>query len=155
MTDENENIRYTDLKEDFKETKRDVKELTKSMSLVEKSIIRSEAAQEKILDILMNNKIVLDDNSRRLIATEALANNLKTATNGLKTKTNELSKDIETVDTKITERLDAMNIEITTIKELPYKNYVRMKWIFYTSMVGGAYAVATILWDKVIKKFFQ
>ena len=155
MTDENENARLADLKEDFKDTKLYVKELTKSMSLVEKSIIRSEAAQEKILDILINNKIVLEDSSRRLIATEILANNLKTATNGLKTKTNELSKDIETVDTKITERLDAMNTEITTIKELPYKNYVRMKWIFYTSMAGGAYAAATILWNKVLRGLFE
>jgi len=130
--------RYSDLKEDFKETKKDVKDLSKSLTLIEKSIIRSESAQEKILDILANNKTVLDDNSRRLMITENLTYNLKTVTGELKEN-----------DVTLAERMDAMNIELTTIKEIPYKNYVRMKWIFYTTMAGSAWA----LYEKLLKGF--
>jgi len=144
MADDSVNIRIVDLKEDFKETKADVKELSKSMILIEKSIIRSEAAQEKMLTILANNKIILDDNAKKLLATENLTINLKSTTDDLKTTTTELA-----------ERMDAMNLEITTIKELPYKNYIRMKWIFITTMAGSAYALLSILWDKVLKRLID
>jgi len=153
MTVDNE--RYTDLKEDFKETKKDVKELSRSIVLIEKSIITSEAIQKSILVILTANKTTLDDNARRLIATEDLTLNLKNATQNLKTTTKELTKDVEANDLKYTERMDAMSAEIKVIKELPYKNYIRVKWIFYTSMIGGAGAALTILWEKVLKGFFK
>jgi len=115
--------RYTDLKEDFKETKKDVKELSKSITTIEKSMITSEATQKAILVILTTNK-------ENLII---------------------LTKDIETKDIKYTERMDAITEEINTIKELPYKNYVRMKWIFYTTMAGSAWAI----YEKVLKGFIE
>ena len=125
MTIDNE--RYIDLKEDFKETKKDVKDLSKSITLIEKSIITSESIQKSILAILTTNKETL------VI----------------------LTKDIEAKDIKYTERMDAMSEEIKIIKELPYKNYIRVKWIFYTTIASAIGVSVTLLWDKALKGFFK
>jgi len=157
-----DNERYADLKEDFKETKQDfketkhdVKKLAESITLIEKSIITSEAIQKSILVILTANKITLDDNARRLTVTENLTLNLKNATQNIKITTNELTKEVESNDIKYIARMDAMSEEIKIIKELPYKNYIRVKWIFYTTMISGVGVIFTLLWEKVFKGFFK
>lgn len=118
--------RYIDLKDDFKETKKDVKDLSKSITLIEKSIITSEAIQKSILVILTANK-------------ETLVT---------------LTKEVEANDIKYTERMDLIDNEIKVIKELPYKNYIRVKWIFYTTMISGAGVIFTLLWEKVLRGLF-
>lgn len=125
MTIDNE--RYADLKEDFKETKKDVKDLSKSIVVIEKSMISSEGIQKSILIILTDNKETLT----------------------------KLTKDVEAKDLKYTERMDKMADEIKTVKELPYKNAMRVKWIFYATMVSGAAVTATLLWEKLLKGIFK
>lgn len=125
MTVDNE--RYVDLKEDFKETKKDVKDLSKSVVVIEKSMIASEATQKSIL-------IILTDNKETLVR---------------------LTKDVEAKDLKYTQRMNAMDAEIKTIKELPYKNAMRVKWIFYATIVSAIGVTVTLLWDKVLKGLFK
>jgi len=125
MTVDNE--RYMDLKEDFKETKKDVKELSKSVVSIEKSIITSESIQKSILIILTDNKETLKV----------------------------MAKKVDDNDINNNKRMDEMSDEIKVIRELPYKNAMRVKWIFYTTIISGIGVATTLLWDRVFKYIFK
>lgn len=122
-----DNERYKDLKDDFKETKNDVKDLTKSIVLIEKSMISSESIQKSILIILTDNKETLKS----------------------------IVKKVDDNDTKYCERMDDMESEIKNIKELPYKNAMRVKWIFYATIFSAVGVTVTLLWEKVLKGLFK
>jgi len=123
-------VRLTRAEQDIVELKCDVKESCRSMTLVEKSNIRTEDNVEKILETLVDlkaatveNKLSLDENLKRTTATENLALNLKTDTDTLK-------KDVK------------------VIKEKPAKDYDTLKWIIIGILVSN---VVGIVWSMLIK----
>ena len=122
------NVRITRLEEDGKDMRADLKELNKSVTNIEKSIIQSTATQEKILMMISDNKVTLEESVRRSIKTENLALNLVTVTDGL-------VKDLE-----------AVTLKVIAIEEKPSKNYEKLKWVLISFIVSNLFGLMGIIY---------
>ena len=133
-------LRLSRLEDDVKGLKCDDKEQCKITNNVEKSIIKSEGVQEKIFSMLTyvskditENKITLEENSKRSIATENLALNLKSEALSLRTEVEKLSE------------------KIAEIEEAPKKNNEKLKWLLITFILSNIVGVISLIYKAIHK----
>ena len=131
MAGDGSDIRIAHLEEDSKETRADVKDMSKSIAAIVISLTKSEGLQEKMLAMLIDNKCTLDADSKRSIENERLTLNLKIVTDKQTTDILEVKK------------------EVKDMREKPFKDYDKFKWALILYFLS--YFVGTI--GSTIDKF--